>query len=65
MLYCHAYNIQDGVNVEGARMWEACGALRDCLLQLGVGIDGGKDSLTMAAKVYATSLVFAFLSQLC
>jgi phosphoribosylformylglycinamidine synthase len=32
-------------------MWEVCRALRDCLLQLGVGVDGGKDSLTMAAKV--------------
>lgn len=32
-------------------MYEACSALRDCMLLLGVGIDGGKDSLTMAAKV--------------
>ena len=37
--------------MEGARMYSACAALRDCLLQLGVGIDGGKDSLTMAAQV--------------
>jgi len=35
---------------EGAKMWDACKALRDCLLELGVGIDGGKDSLSMAAK---------------
>jgi len=40
-----------GVNMEGARMYAACAALTDCLLQLGVGIDGGKDSLTMAAQV--------------
>ena len=35
---------------EGAKMWDACVALRDCLLELGVGIDGGKDSLSMAAR---------------
>ena len=32
-------------------MWEACEALKDALLVLGPGIDGGKDSLSMAAKV--------------
>jgi phosphoribosylformylglycinamidine synthase len=36
---------------EGAKMWDACVAMRDSLMQLGVGIDGGKDSLSMAAKV--------------
>ena len=35
---------------EGAKMYDACEALRDCLLALGVGIDGGKDSLSMAAR---------------
>mmetsp|Transcript_6895 Transcript_6895/g.13751 ORF Transcript_6895/g.13751 Transcript_6895/m.13751 type:complete len:1317 (+) Transcript_6895:84-4034(+) len=35
---------------EGAKMWDACVALRDSLMELGVGIDGGKDSLSMAAK---------------
>lgn len=35
---------------EGAKMYDACQALRDCLLELGVGIDGGKDSLSMAAR---------------
>jgi phosphoribosylformylglycinamidine synthase len=35
---------------EGAKMWDACIALRDCMLELGVGIDGGKDSLSMAAR---------------
>jgi len=35
---------------EGAKMYDACEALRDSLLALGAGIDGGKDSLSMAAK---------------
>jgi len=35
---------------EGAKMYDACTALRDALLALEVGIDGGKDSLSMAAK---------------
>jgi phosphoribosylformylglycinamidine synthase len=35
---------------EGAKMYDACSALRDALLALGVGIDGGKDSLSMAAR---------------
>lgn len=32
-------------------MWDACKAIRDILLELGPSIDGGKDSLSMAAKV--------------
>ena len=35
---------------EGAKMYDACEALRDSLLVLGCGIDGGKDSLSMAAQ---------------
>lgn len=35
---------------EGAKMYDACQALRDSLLVLGAGIDGGKDSLSMAAR---------------
>ncbi|KAL7563251.1 hypothetical protein ACA910_015742 [Epithemia clementina (nom. ined.)] len=35
---------------EGAKMYDACQALRDALLALNVAIDGGKDSLSMAAK---------------
>jgi len=35
---------------EGAKMYDACEALRDALLALGAGIDGGKDSLSMAAR---------------
>ena len=36
---------------EGARLHDAALALRDILVELGVAIDGGKDSLSMAAKV--------------
>ncbi len=36
---------------EGAKMWDACVALKEALMKIGVGIDGGKDSLSMAAKV--------------
>lgn len=36
---------------EGAKMWEACEAMCNLLKQLGPSIDGGKDSLSMAAKV--------------
>eukprot|EP01041_Mallomonas_annulata_P005255 gene5255-10511_t len=36
---------------EAAKMWEACVAMCDLLKALGPAIDGGKDSLSMAAKV--------------
>ena len=36
---------------EGGRMYETCVALCACMKNLGVSIDGGKDSLSMAAKV--------------
>lgn len=36
---------------EGACLWEACKAMCDVMGQLGVAIDGGKDSLSMAARV--------------
>ncbi|RJQ41374.1 MAG: phosphoribosylformylglycinamidine synthase [Nitrospiraceae bacterium] len=36
---------------EGARLYDAAIALRDIMLELGIAIDGGKDSLSMAAKV--------------
>jgi len=35
---------------EGSKMYQACQALRDALLAVGISIDGGKDSLSMAAK---------------
>lgn len=34
---------------EGADMYDACVAMRDAMLALGVAVDGGKDSLSMAA----------------
>ena len=36
---------------EAANMYEACEAIEDCMSRLGISIDGGKDSLSMAAKV--------------
>lgn len=36
---------------EGARLYDAAVALRDILNDLGIGVDGGKDSLSMAALV--------------
>uniref|UniRef100_A0A3Q1C0E8 Phosphoribosylformylglycinamidine synthase n=1 Tax=Amphiprion ocellaris TaxID=80972 RepID=A0A3Q1C0E8_AMPOC len=36
---------------EGASLWEACRAMCEVMGQLGVAIDGGKDSLSMAARV--------------
>jgi phosphoribosylformylglycinamidine synthase len=36
---------------EGARLYDAAVALRDIMLELGIAIDGGKDSLSMAARV--------------
>ncbi|MCL5966538.1 MAG: phosphoribosylformylglycinamidine synthase [Deltaproteobacteria bacterium] len=36
---------------EGARLSDAAVALRDIMIALGIAIDGGKDSLSMAARV--------------
>ena len=36
---------------EGAKLYDAAVALRDIMLTLRIAIDGGKDSLSMAAKV--------------
>uniref|UniRef100_A0A8C9SZA2 Phosphoribosylformylglycinamidine synthase n=1 Tax=Scleropages formosus TaxID=113540 RepID=A0A8C9SZA2_SCLFO len=36
---------------EGANLWEACQAMCQVMGQLGVAVDGGKDSLSMAARV--------------
>ena len=35
---------------EAANMYEGVEAARDCMISLGISIDGGKDSLSMAAK---------------
>ncbi|KAM7270082.1 hypothetical protein ACFE04_029296 [Oxalis oulophora] len=36
---------------EGAAMYDAATALADAMIELGIAIDGGKDSLSMAAQV--------------
>jgi phosphoribosylformylglycinamidine synthase len=36
---------------EGVRLYNAAVAMRDIMIALGIAIDGGKDSLSMAAKV--------------
>ncbi len=36
---------------EGARLYDAAVAMRELMIKLGIAVDGGKDSLTMAAKV--------------
>ena len=35
---------------EGADLYDAAVAMRDCMLELGIAVDGGKDSLSMAAR---------------
>lgn len=36
---------------EGSRLYDAAIAMRDLMIKLGIAIDGGKDSLSMAARV--------------
>ena len=36
---------------EGSSLWDACQAMCQVMGQLGVAVDGGKDSLSMAARV--------------
>ena len=36
---------------EGSRMYNACTAMSEMLSEIGAAIDGGKDSLSMAARV--------------
>uniref|UniRef100_A0A8C3F3W0 Phosphoribosylformylglycinamidine synthase n=1 Tax=Chrysemys picta bellii TaxID=8478 RepID=A0A8C3F3W0_CHRPI len=43
---------------EGAALVDACGAMCEVMAQLGVAVDGGKDSLSMAARV-GTDIVMA------
>jgi phosphoribosylformylglycinamidine synthase len=35
---------------EGALLYDACVAMCDVMVQLGIAVDGGKDSLSMAAR---------------
>ncbi|MDP1759807.1 MAG: AIR synthase-related protein, partial [Thermodesulfovibrionales bacterium] len=39
---------------EGARLYDAAVAVQDIMLELGIAIDGGKDSLSMAARVVSS-----------
>jgi len=41
---------------EGPKLYDACQAMSAALIELGVGVDGGKDSLSMAAKVGAETV---------
>jgi phosphoribosylformylglycinamidine synthase len=36
---------------EGAKLYDVAIAMRDIMLELGIAVDGGKDSISMAAKV--------------
>ncbi|XP_078326512.1 phosphoribosylformylglycinamidine synthase-like isoform X4 [Crassostrea virginica] len=41
---------------EGATLLEACSAMCDVMKRLGIAVDGGKDSLSMAARVGETTV---------
>lgn len=41
---------------EAARMYECCSAMTNFMKEMGVAVDGGKDSLSMAAKVNKTDV---------
>jgi phosphoribosylformylglycinamidine synthase len=41
---------------EGAAMYDAAISLREAMLELGVAVDGGKDSLSMAAAAGVAKL---------
>ncbi len=41
---------------EGSRLYDAAVAMRDLMIALGIAVDGGKDSLSMAAKVSAAGV---------
>jgi phosphoribosylformylglycinamidine synthase len=36
---------------EGAALYDAVGAMRDLMIQTGIAVDGGKDSLSMATRI--------------
>lgn len=46
---------------EGAKMYEACKAMCDIMSDLSIAVDGGKDSLSMAARIKGTRFVLSFL----
>jgi phosphoribosylformylglycinamidine synthase len=41
---------------EGVAMYQAATAMRDCMIDLGIAVDGGKDSLSMATRVGAETV---------
>ncbi|XP_075141937.1 phosphoribosylformylglycinamidine synthase isoform X2 [Leptodactylus fuscus] len=41
---------------EGAALYDACVAMCDVMAQVGIAVDGGKDSLSMAARVEAETV---------
>lgn len=43
---------------EGAKIYDACEAMCNLMSSLNVAVDGGKDSLSMAARVKGISLIF-------
>lgn len=46
---------------EGAKMYEACKAMCDIMSDLSIAVDGGKDSLSMAARIKGARFVFLLL----
>lgn len=45
---------------EGAKMYEACKAMCDIMTELNIAVDGGKDSLSMAARVKGKQKILFF-----
>ena len=41
---------------EGAQLYDAAIAMRDCMIDVGIAVDGGKDSLSMAARAHAETV---------
>ena len=41
---------------EGAALYEACEAMCSVMSELGIAVDGGKDSLSMAARVQGSTV---------
>ncbi|CAD5113783.1 DgyrCDS2951 [Dimorphilus gyrociliatus] len=42
---------------EGSKLVKACKAMCECMKQLGIAVDGGKDSLSMAARVQNDTVI--------
>lgn len=48
---------------EGAKMYEACKAMCDIMSALSIAVDGGKDSLSMAARIKGTDFILRFINE--